>query len=106
MIVKNQVWIAYAKFEMTNPAVEGINNVELARRIYERGNKALKSSGDKESRALLLEAFGDFENEFGDDKSREKITAKLPKRIKRRRRIVSEDGVRIYFFDADKDTVL
>ncbi|XP_034183780.1 pre-mRNA splicing factor crn [Osmia lignaria lignaria] len=88
-----KVWIAYAKFELANTASEdGVDNVALARRIFERGNDALRSSGDKESRALLLEAWRDFENEKGDDETRAKIIEKMPRRIKRRRRIVGEDG--------------
>lgn len=79
---------------MTNSvAEEGVNNVDLARRVYERGNDSLKSSGDKESRALLLEAWRDFENEHGDEDSRTKIAAKMPRRTKKRRRVVAEDGV-------------
>lgn len=89
-----QVWIAYAKFELANSTTEdGLDNVVLARRIFERGNDALRSNGDKESRALLLEAWRDFESEKGDDDTRAKIMEKMPRRIKRRRRIVGEDGV-------------
>ncbi|XP_076174244.1 pre-mRNA splicing factor crn [Ptiloglossa arizonensis] len=88
-----KVWIAYAKFELANSTSEdGLDNVVLARRIFERGNDALRSNGDKESRALLLEAWRDFENEKGDDETRAKIMEKMPRRIKRRRRIVGEDG--------------
>ncbi|KOC60338.1 Protein crooked neck, partial [Habropoda laboriosa] len=88
-----KVWIAYAKFELANSTTEdGLDNVVLARRIFERGNDALRSNGDKESRALLLEAWRDFENEKGDDETRAKIMEKMPRRIKRRRRIVGEDG--------------
>ncbi|XP_076661694.1 pre-mRNA splicing factor crn [Halictus rubicundus] len=88
-----KVWIAYAKFELANSTTEdGVDNVVLARRIFERGNDALRSNGDKESRALLLEAWRDFENEKGDNETRTKIMEKMPRRIKRRRRIVGEDG--------------
>ncbi|XP_076753022.1 pre-mRNA splicing factor crn [Xylocopa sonorina] len=88
-----KVWIAYAKFELANSTSEdGVDNIVLARRIFERGNDALRSNGDKESRALLLEAWRDFENEKGDDETRTKIMEKMPRRIKRRRRVVGEDG--------------
>ncbi|KAG6803599.1 protein crooked neck [Apis mellifera caucasica] len=88
-----KVWIAYAKFELANSTSEDdFDNVVLARRIFERGNDALRQNGDKESRALLLEAWRDFENEKGDDETRAKIMEKMPRRIKRRRRIVGEDG--------------
>lgn len=88
-----KVWIAYAKFELANSSTEDdVDNVSLARRIFERGNDALRSTGDKESRVLLLEAWRDFENEKGDEESQAKIISKMPRRIKRRRRIVGEDG--------------
>lgn len=81
---------------------DGPDNVALARRIFERGNDSLRSSADKESRAMLLEAWRDFENEKGDDESRKKIVEKMPRRIKRRRRVAGEDGVsssrNFYFF--------
>lgn len=87
------MWIAYAKFELANPVSEDApDSTILARRIFERGNDALRSSGDKESRALLLEAWRDFENEKGDAETRTKIMEKMPRRIKRRRRIIGEDG--------------
>ena len=78
---------------------EGVKNVDLARRIYERGNDSLKSNGDKQSRALLLEAWRDFENEFGDADSQAKISAKMPRRVKQRRRVVAEDGVIVEIFN-------
>lgn len=88
-----KVWIAYAKFELANSTIEeGEDNVTLARAIFEEGNDALRTNGDKESRALLLEAWRDFENEKGDNETRTKIMEKMPRRIKRRRRIVGEDG--------------
>lgn len=40
-----------------------------------------------------MEAWRDFENEKGDEENQTKIIAKMPRRIKRRRRIVGEDGV-------------
>jgi crooked neck len=81
---------------MTNNTVEeGLNNINLARRIYERGNNSLKSNGDKESRALLLESWRDFENEFGDEENCSKIALKMPRRVKQKKRLVAENGVNI-----------
>ena len=79
---------------MSNPiAEEGLNNAVLARRIFERGNHALRDNGNKESRALLLEAWRDFENTHGDEESQVKIMEKMPRRVKRRRRVVGDDKV-------------
>ncbi|XP_043472964.1 protein crooked neck [Leptopilina heterotoma] len=87
-----KVWISYGKFELTNPvSEEGLNNVVLARRIFERGNNCLRDNGNKESRALLLEAWRDFENNYGDEESQSKILEKMPRRVKRRRRVIGED---------------
>lgn len=74
---------------------EGLNNIILARRIFERGNNCLRDNGNKESRALLLEAWRDFENSHGDEESQSKILEKMPRRVKRRRRVVGEDKVNI-----------
>ncbi|XP_034950239.1 protein crooked neck [Chelonus insularis] len=88
-----KIWIAYAKFELFNAnSEEGIDSVAAARRIFERGNSALRANGERENRALLLEAWRDFENEKGDDESRAKIKEKMPRRIKKTQRVVGEDG--------------
>lgn len=88
-----KVWITYAKFELANSIVEeGIDNIVLARRVFERGNNALRMSGDNESRALLLEAWRSFENEKGDDDSRAKIAAKMPRKVKKKLHVTDASG--------------
>jgi len=88
-----KVWIAYAKFELLNPQLEdSLDNVALARRIFERGNNVLRSNGDTESRVLLLEAWKDFENEKGTAETLVKIMEKMPRRVKKKRRIIGEEG--------------
>jgi len=88
-----KVWIAYAKFELLNPQLEdNLDNVALARRIFERGNNVLRSNGDTESRVLLLEAWKDFENKKGTAETLMKIMEKMPHRMKKKRRIISEEG--------------
>ncbi|XP_020297352.1 protein crooked neck-like, partial [Pseudomyrmex gracilis] len=48
-----KVSIVYAKFELLNPQLENnLDNVTLARCIFERKNNASKNSGDIESRVL------------------------------------------------------
>lgn len=90
--------MTYAKFEVNNTVEEeGLDKIVLARRIYERGNSALKSAGDKDNRALLLEVWRTFENEYGDEESRAKIAAKMPRKVKQRRKRVAEDGVSTHF---------
>lgn len=87
-----KVWLSYAKFELNAENADNIN-VELARRVYERANDSLRSLGEKEARVLLLEAWKEFETEIGEDTNLEKVLAKMPRRVKKRQKIVSDDGV-------------
>lgn len=86
-----KVWLSYAKFELSNSNEENIN-ISLARRIYERANESLKNFGEKESRVLLLENWKEFENLHGNDNTKEKVNSKMPRRIKKRRKVIDEDG--------------
>ena len=89
-----KVWLSYAQFEFQ---VEHDDNVVQARHIFEQANKSLREapnaseSSGKESRLLLLEAWQEFEEEQGDDATRKKVTDLMPKRIKKRRKIESDD---------------
>lgn len=85
-----KVWLSFAKFELNNP--DDVNIVS-ARRVYERANENLKNYGEKESRVLLLENWKEFEKLNGDESSREKVEAKMPRRIKKRQKVIDEDGM-------------
>jgi crooked neck len=87
-----KVWISYAKFELTSETTEDGMNVSLARRVYERGNECQRNLNDREARVLLLEAWRDFEKESGDEESLDKVLKKMPRRVKKRQKIVSETG--------------
>lgn len=114
-----KVWISFAKFELTTPKLElfaenSDNTMEegraemenrerkekelqitLARNIYERANDLMRQQStveDKESRVLLLEAWKEFEDEYGDTESQEKINNRMPRHVKRRQKIISDDG--------------
>lgn len=91
-----KVWISYAKFELSsntsNEESEDDMNVLLARRVYERGNDVLRQVGDKDSRVILLEAWRDFEKESGNEESLQKVLDKMPRRVKKRQKIISEQG--------------
>ncbi|XP_053671949.1 protein crooked neck [Anopheles nili] len=88
-----KVWISYAKFEISAENEEEGLNVPLARRIYERANECLKSLAEKESRVLVLEAWRDFERDHGDESSLNKVLEKMPRKVKKRQKIISESGV-------------
>ncbi|XP_053693024.1 protein crooked neck [Sabethes cyaneus] len=87
-----KAWISYAKFEMAAENEDNIN-VQLSRRVYERANDSLKNAAEKESRVLILEAWRDFEKEHGDAESLRKVMSKMPRKIKKRQKIVSESGI-------------
>lgn len=83
-----KVWLSYAKFESALDTAEGYDN---ARNVYKRGDKSLRSSGN-ESRAMFLESWRDFEKLHGDDETRQNIRAKMPRRVKKKRKVYREDG--------------
>ncbi|RWS03958.1 crooked neck-like protein 1 [Dinothrombium tinctorium] len=85
-----KVWISFARFELQ--ANENEAGVSQARSVFERANRAFRNSGEKEARLLLLEAWQEFENEHGSDRSREMVAKEMPKKVKKRRKIQTEDG--------------
>uniref|UniRef100_T1GQ08 Pre-mRNA-splicing factor Syf1/CRNKL1-like C-terminal HAT-repeats domain-containing protein n=1 Tax=Megaselia scalaris TaxID=36166 RepID=T1GQ08_MEGSC len=85
------LWKGYIDFEVNQ------GEFENARQLYERllektQHVKLRQAGDKESRVLILEAWRDFEKEHGDKENYEKVLQKIPKRVKRRQKIIN-DGV-------------
>lgn len=88
-----KVWVSYAKFEANCEENEDGLNIAVARRVYERANKSLRELEEKEPRVVLLEAWRDFEEEHGTSDSRQKVAEKMPRRVKKRQRIVSESGI-------------
>merc|ERR1711979_143716 len=65
---------------------------EQARHVYEEANKELRRAREKEERLMLLEAWADFESEEGDEKSQAMVAQLLPRRVKKRRKIQTDDG--------------
>jgi len=59
-----KVWLSYAKFEASLSPEEG---AATARSGYERANKSCMSSSSSGERAMLLEAWRDFDRKFGDE---------------------------------------
>ncbi|KAK6619687.1 hypothetical protein RUM43_012444 [Polyplax serrata] len=85
-----KVWISYAQFELDYSNEE--DSVALARCIYDRANQALRSANQKEERVLLLEAWREFETKYGDEITQDKLLDKMPKRVKKRQRVLAADG--------------
>eukprot|EP00898_Chlorokybus_atmophyticus_P002064 jgi/Chlat1/2859/Chrsp194S00790 len=114
-----KVWMSFAQFEASVPVPGEPSNEEdaengeqpeademelelakqrrseTARGIYERGLRSLQETAPdaKEERVMLLEAWRDFEAEHGNVQTREDVNKKLPKRVKRKRPVISEDGI-------------
>ena len=84
-----KVWLSFAKFESSTGLEEGVTN---ARSVYDRADKALKSSDSSEERAMLLESWKDFEKAHGDETSQKAIQKKLPRRVKKKRKVYLDDG--------------
>ncbi|EXC02943.1 Crooked neck-like protein 1 [Morus notabilis] len=106
-----KVWLSYAKFEAS--AMEDTSNpdlaeedmeehlreqkklcIQLARRIFEKAVNYFRTSAPelKEERAMLLEEWLNMEASFGELGDVGLVQSKLPKKLKKRRQIVLEDG--------------
>lgn len=90
-----QVWISYAKFELS---IDGPDRLQKCRQIFEEANKSMRNCEEKEERLMLLESWRDFEREFGSDGTMERVRKLLPEKVKKRRKLTAEDGVRTLFF--------
>ncbi|CAM6098606.1 unnamed protein product [Calypogeia fissa] len=108
-----KVWVSYAKFEATVPLEEETQaqveerepNAALleeqtedrcirSRRVLERAFDSFRNSApeQKEERAILLEEWREMEKSFGEFGDVASVQKKMPRRVKRKRQIVSDDG--------------
>eukprot|EP01130_Rhizamoeba_saxonica_P018126 TRINITY_DN8988_c0_g1_i1.p1 TRINITY_DN8988_c0_g1~~TRINITY_DN8988_c0_g1_i1.p1 ORF type:complete len:669 (-),score=159.62 TRINITY_DN8988_c0_g1_i1:9-1982(-) len=81
-----RVWISYAQFETS------IGQLQTARNIYTTAFDKLKDPERVEERVLLIEQWRDFEEEAGDEITLQKVQDNLPKRVKKRRKVYTEEG--------------
>lgn len=63
---------------------------ELARAVLQRGYDALRAAGLKEERVVLLEAWKEFEANYGDDATQLKVEGMMPRVVKKWRK--TDDG--------------
>ncbi|KAM7485584.1 hypothetical protein LguiA_001593 [Lonicera macranthoides] len=107
-----KVWISYAKFEASamekdyqgsdlseDDVQESLHEQKKqcllrARRVFESAVNYLRTSAPelKEERAMLLEEWLNLESSFGELGNVSVVLAKLPKKLKKRRQIETEDG--------------
>ena len=95
----SQVWISLAQFEMSVTSGEGDDDagdgshVRRCRDVYAEANRKLKETEEKEERLMLLETWREFESEHGDARSLESVDKLMPNKVKKRRKIQTDDGV-------------
>ncbi|MQL94752.1 hypothetical protein Taro_027432, partial [Colocasia esculenta] len=104
-----KVWISYAKFEASttmdeeniDPETSGEGSLEQdeerlqrARAVFERAFDYFRTSEPelKEERAMLLEEWLNLESSFGTIGDVSIVQKKLPRKVKRKRSITTEDG--------------
>jgi crooked neck len=82
-----KVWISYAEFEATTC-------IQRARRVFEEALNYFRSSAPdlREERAMLLEKWLNLEASSGELGDVSLVQSKLPKKLKRIRKVNTEDG--------------
>ncbi|KAL2544299.1 crooked neck protein [Forsythia ovata] len=102
-----KVWISYAKFE-ASAMEQGFQDSDVQESEYEQKRKCLQRARGvferalsyfrttapelKEERAMLLEEWLNIESSFGELGDVDLVRVKLPKKLKKRRHIETEDG--------------
>ena len=89
-----KVYISLAKFELiamdTDDEQERVKN---ARRTFSEVNDILRKESSKEERVLLLDAWLVFEKQHGQESDVKAVEDKMPRPVKKRRRLEDENGV-------------
>ncbi|KAL5009397.1 hypothetical protein ScPMuIL_014978 [Solemya velum] len=84
-----KVWISFAHFEKDT---EDEDAIASARKVYQEANRVMKKSTENEERLMILESWQKFEEEEGDDASQAAVKKLMPEKVKKRRKIQTEDG--------------
>lgn len=84
-----KVWLSFAMFEKSTSDPEAVKNT---RKIFQEAAKAMKDANEKEERLMILESWQAFEAECGDEDSQQSVEKLLPQKVKKRRKIQTEDG--------------
>lgn len=66
----------------------------------------MRNCEEKEERLMLLESWRDFEREFGSESSMERVRKLMPDKVKKRRKLTAEDGVRTCSFETQVHPLL
>lgn len=54
----------------------------------------MRNCEEKEERLMLLESWRSFEDEFGTASDKERVDKLMPEKVKKRRKVQTDDGVR------------
>ncbi|KAG0235458.1 NineTeen Complex (NTC) component [Actinomortierella wolfii] len=84
-----KVWISNAQFELNAPSE---SPVKAAREVFRRAYQVMKEKELKEERVIILEAWKEFEQQRGDEKSLKAVQDMMPKTVKKRRQVESSDA--------------
>jgi len=84
-----KVWLSLAQFEAS---IDEPDSTDRARDVFEQAYKTLRTANDKEERLMLVEHWLDFEKERGTKDSVTRVEKCFPKRVRQRRKILTEDG--------------
>jgi len=84
-----KVWISFARFEHDHTGLEG------AAAVYAEAEAHFKEGGQKEERVLVLDAWREMEASAGDDDRVALVDGRMPKRLKKKRPMVGEDGEQV-----------
>ncbi|KII66200.1 Crooked neck-like protein 1 [Thelohanellus kitauei] len=85
----SKVWISYAQFEA---GTEEPDSFDKARAIFRRADEILKQLEDIDQRILLVKTWKDFEDQYGTKETIDEVKGILPRKVKKRRRIIDENG--------------
>eukprot|EP01128_Nolandella_sp_AFSM9_P004188 TRINITY_DN1840_c0_g1_i1.p1 TRINITY_DN1840_c0_g1~~TRINITY_DN1840_c0_g1_i1.p1 ORF type:complete len:575 (-),score=90.13 TRINITY_DN1840_c0_g1_i1:74-1798(-) len=81
-----KVWISFAQFETE------AGRIPAARAVFKEAFAFLKPVETTEERVILIEAWRDFEEEYGSEADQDEIRKNMPARVKKRRKIETGDG--------------
>ena len=82
-----KVWISFARFEVDTPT-----GIEGAADVFAEAEKHFKTSGQKEERVMILDAWKEMEVGTGDEDRLAVVTSKMPKRLKKKRPVRDDAG--------------
>ncbi|KAI9339058.1 hypothetical protein BDR26DRAFT_862556, partial [Obelidium mucronatum] len=82
----------YERLLKRSEHVKPSDRLDAVRRVFTRGYDTLRKKGEKADRAFLVETWREFEKSFGDADGLKNVEGKVPRLVKKRRKVLLEDG--------------